>query len=281
MRLPKLYDTGTLRRTAIGIGLVALGFVGFYAWQPWRFDFVERKPNAPLPKIPIQQTGLFERGKRIAIVTAHPDDEAFYLGGTLYKLQESGANTTLIVLTDGDKGYYPFHDAEATARTRRRETREVAWRVGIREVVFFGYPDGRLSYSEDEVRSLAAELQRVQPEIVLSGDPYYWPRRSHKDHRVASEITEQALEQTGFSGWALHFQTVAPNTFSDVDRTWGSAQDLLGVHRSQFFGERLAMIRNMVSENALEAGEKFQVGFAEPFRAMRYLGGRAEIPKAG
>ena len=101
MRLPKFYDKGTLKRTAIAVGILALLFLCFYAWQPWRYDLFERNPDKPLPRLPIGETGLFESGKRIAIVTAHPDDEAFYLGGTLFKLNDSGAKSTLLVLTDG------------------------------------------------------------------------------------------------------------------------------------------------------------------------------------
>lgn len=273
MRLPKLYDKGTLKRTGIAVGILAVLFLCFYAWQPWRFDLVERKPNKRLPRIAIEETGLFERGKRIALVTAHPDDEAFYLGGTLFKLKESGAKTTLLVLTDGDKGYYPFFDSVSLAKTRKKETQESAKTVGIEEVVFFSFPDGRLSFEDKTVKRLAEEIIELSPEIVLTNDPLYWPRLSHRDHRVSGEITAKALEEIGFTGWVLFFQTNGPNTFADVDRHWGDAQDLLGVHKSQFFGERLERIKAMVSERALNAGEKFGAGFAEPFRAVYFSKG--------
>ena len=268
MRLPKLYDKGTLKRMGIALGVLALLFLGFYAWQPWRYDLVERKPDKPLPLLPIKETGLFERGKRIAIVTAHPDDEAFYLGGTLFKLKKSKAESTLFVLTDGDKGYYPFFDSESLAKTRQTETQESAKTVAIKKVVFFSFPDGRLSFEEKTVKRLADEIKKLAPEIVLANDPFYWPRLSHRDHRVSGEITAEALKDIGFTGWVLFFQTNGPNTFADVDRNWSDAQDLLGVHKSQFFGERLERIKAMVSERALEAGDRFGVGFAEPFRAV-------------
>src|SRR5688572_30672523 len=205
MRLPKLYDKGTIKRTLIALGILALLFLGFYAWQPWRYDLFERNPDKPLPTVPIAQTGLFERGKRVVIVTAHPDDEAFYLGGTLFKLKESGAKTTLLVLTDGDKDYYPFFDSEGLAKTRQRETHDSAKTVGIEKVVFFSFPDGRLSFEEKTAKRLAEEIKKVSPEIVLANDPLYWPRLSHRDHRVSGEITAKALEETGFTGWVLFF----------------------------------------------------------------------------
>jgi len=270
MRLPKFFDRGSLRRIVIGIGVVFVLFGLFYAWQPQRFDLVEHAPEKPLARIPIERTGLFETGKRIVLVTAHPDDEAFYTGGTLFKLKDAGAKVTLIVLTDGDKGYYPFYDSESLAKQRQVETREAATRVGIQEVVFFSYPDGRLSYNEDVVARLAKELRRLEPEIVLGFDPYYWPRVSHRDHRISGEVTRDALQLIGFQGWALYFSTVAPTSAVDVDRTWTQAQDLLAIHKSQFYGEKLKMIQGFVTQHALDTGEKFDLGFAEGFRAVKH-----------
>lgn len=269
MRFPRLFDKGSLRRTAIAVGVLALVLTILYAYQPLRFDIVHRKPVEPLARVPIHEIGLFETGKRIVLVTAHPDDEAFYVGGTLIKLRESGAQVSLIVVTDGDKSYYPFHDSSALRKTRRLETEEVARRLGIAEVLFLGYPDGRLSFDGEIVTQLAREIRSRRPDIVLGSDPYYWPRASHRDHRVAGELTEAALKQIGFDGWALYFSTVAPNTFSDVGADWMEAQELLGVHKSQFYGEKLNLIKGIVSEYAVQAGEEFGVDFAEPFRAVR------------
>lgn len=267
-RFPKLFDQGSLRRTGIAL-LILLGALGLvYWWQPQRYDFIERRPPGPLPRLDLAETGLFDRGKRVMVVTAHPDDEAFYLGGTLYKLEESGAKTTLVVLTDGDKGYYPFFDSKSLAKVRQRETRESAAKVGIEDVVFFEYPDGRLSFDREPVSRLAKEILKLNPEIVFSYEPEYWPRVGHRDHRVGGEIARAALKQAGFRGWSLYYHTVAPNTFADVGKEWLSAQELLGVHASQFNGERLRLIRGIVSEAAIASGERFGTDFAEAFRAV-------------
>jgi len=81
------------------------------------------------------------------------------------------------------------------------------------------------------------------------------------------------MKEIGFTGWALFFQTNSPTTFADVDRQWSDVQNLLAVHKSQFFGERLERIRSTVSEHALEAGERFGASFAEPFRAVWFKNG--------
>lgn len=270
----RLFDSGTLRRLGRMLLFLATSFLGFYAWQPQRFDLIEHRPPRPFPPLPISQTGLFDKGARVAVVTAHPDDEAFYLGGTLFRLKESGAQVTLIVLTDGDKGYYPFFDSASLAKTRQEETLRSAAAAGLERVVFLGFSDGRLSFEKAVVRRVAQELQRAEPEIVIANEPCYWTRVSHRDHRIAGEVTQAALEQMAFTGWALWMSTVAPNTFSDVEKTWERAQDLLAVHASQFYGGRLQLIRGIVTQYAIEAGERFGVGYAEAFRAIRYERGK-------
>jgi len=276
-RFPKLFDRGSLKRTGIAVAALAavLGLV--YWYQPQRYDLFKRKPKKPVPRIPIEDTGLFEPGKRLVIVTAHPDDEAFYLGGTLYRLKASGARITLLVLTDGDKAYYPFFDSEPLRKTRREEVLAVAREIGIEEVLFFGYPDGRLSFDETVTKRVAKEIEKRNPDLVLAFDPYFWPRASHRDHRVAGENTQAALREIAFTGCAMFFSTVAANTYSDVDKTWNQAQELLALHKSQFYGKRLEFIRGMVSDRAVDAGEFFGAGFAEPFRAVLYQEGRSVI----
>ncbi len=246
---------------------LAVVLAGIYIWQPLRYDLIERRPEKPLPRIPIESTGLYEKGKRVLIVTAHPDDEAFYLGGTLHKLKASGAETTLIVLTDGDKGYYPFFDSESLAKTRQRETRAAAAQVEIHDVVFLRYPDGRLSFEQEAIGKVAAEIKRRNPDIIIAYEPEYWPRVGHRDHRVGGEIARAAMKRTGFQGWSLYFHTLAPNTFADVGREWADAQNLLTVHASQFHGDRLKLIRGIVASHAQDAGARFGTDFAEEFRA--------------
>ena len=43
-------------------------------------------------------------GKKILVITAHPDDESFFAAGTIYKNQRLGGKTFLICGTAGEKG---------------------------------------------------------------------------------------------------------------------------------------------------------------------------------
>lgn len=259
---------GMLRRLGIAICVIAGLLVLLYLWQPNRIDIVQKRPATPLPRIELSETGLLSKTSRVLLITAHPDDEAFYLGGTLYALKEAGAKVKIVALTNGDKGYYLFNDWKATAKKRQEELRESCRRVGA-EVEFLNFNDGRLSVDDETIERTMVEIQAYRPTHILLFDPEYPPRISHGDHRAAGELAAQAIEKAAFKGWTMHYSTFGENTACDVSAYWAQAEDLLAVHKSQFFGEKLERIRNMVSNKAMEAGERFGTTYAEPLRAVR------------
>lgn len=257
------------KRIGIALGVLAIAILGFYFWQPYRIDLIEYRPDKPLPRIPIEQVGLLEPGRRVLVVTGHPDDEAYYIGGTLFALKEKGARVKLVVLTNGDKGYYPFSDSEGLARIRKEEEREGASLIGAEAVVFFDEPDSRTTVDDELVIKLMREIDSFKPETILTFDPEYRRRLSHRDHRAAGEATVQAARKARFHGWMMLFSTLGPNTAVDVYPYWNQVDRLLAVHKSQFHGERLVRIRKSVLAWAEEAGAEFGPILAEAFRAVK------------
>lgn len=212
---------------------------------------------------------LFSPGTRITIVTAHPDDTEFYMGATLARLRDSGAELSLICVTDGDKGYYPFEDPDRNRRIRREEQRRASAMWGTRDVVFLSYPDGRLIDTAALRQDLAREIAKRNPDYLFLFDPLFPPRMSHGDHRRAGAATDAAADILGFTGWRLYFQTSASNFQVDATPYWEEKERLLAVHSSQFFGERLARIEGIVDGIARMEGEKLGVRLAEGFRVLR------------
>lgn len=251
--------------------LAALGGAawGIYRWQPLRYDFLP----SPLPQEHLwmdpDSEQLFRPGARVAIVTAHPDDSEFYLGGLLTRLSRSGAHLQLIVATDGDKGYYPFADAEANRRIRRQEQREAAQQWNAEEVVFLGYPDGRLRVTPELVRRIAEALQRFQPDSILLFDAAYPPRLTHQDHLCAGIAAEQAARQVHAGRWLLHFSTLAPNFAVDVTAQWADRLELLRIHKSQFHDGRLQTVTRLITRNAITDGKRVGAHYAEGLRCVR------------
>ena len=127
-------------------------------------------------------------------IGAHPDDVEFGCGGTLAKWAAAGCVIHHLVLTDGSKGTWnPDADKVALVATRRDEQCEAARRLGSTgEVVFLDQVDGELESSLTLRGSVAREIRRLRPDVVLGHDP--WKRyRLHPDHRHAGLLTCDAI----------------------------------------------------------------------------------------
>ncbi len=257
------------RRLGCSLGAVGAALFGFYLYQPYRFDLFPRTPPSPNPPMEPEPPRLFSRGVKVTVVTAHPDDSEFYLGGLLSRLHDTGADLSLIVTTDGDKAYIPWADHDRIRRVRHGEEMEAARRWGGREVIFLGYPDSRLSLSPELVGRIADALRRLKPEYVLLFDGDYPPRFSHRDHRTTGVATEQAVRQAGVGRWLLHYSTAAPNYAVDVTPEWPRKLELVHVHASEFSGDKQPRIDRLITGMAESQGRLLGVRYAEALRVAR------------
>jgi LmbE family N-acetylglucosaminyl deacetylase len=129
--------------------------------------------------------------ERILVVTAHPDDVDFGVAGSVATWVKSGIEVAYCVVTDGDAGGSDRGiSRQDMATLRREEQREAAAQVGVSDVVFLGYPDGRLVSSFELRRDVSREVRRFRPERLVCQSPERnWSRigASHPDHLAAGE----------------------------------------------------------------------------------------------
>lgn len=134
---------------------------------------------------------------RALVVSAHPDDVDFGAAGTVARLRAAGTEVVYCIVTDGDAGEAPEGVARSdVAALRRAEQRAAAAAVGVDDVRFLGYPDGRLEVTLDLRRDLSRAMREVEPDVVLCQSPERrWDRvfASHPDHLAAGEATLQAV----------------------------------------------------------------------------------------
>ena len=145
-------------------------------------------PTNPLPDADIE---------RILVVTAHPDDVDFGSGGTIATWTDAGIEVVYCICTDGDAGGFDLDfPRDQIAGVRRAEQTEAAKRVGVHDVRFLGYPDGRLVASLDLRRDISRVIRQVKPQRMLVQSPerdYERIGRSHPDHRAAGEAALNAI----------------------------------------------------------------------------------------
>ncbi len=141
--------------------------------------------------------GTQERRERVLVITAHPDDVDFGAAGTVATWTAAGADVSYCIVTDGAAGSSDDEvDLPSLAARRQGEQRKAAAEVGVSDVIFLDYPDGRLEVSPELRRDLSRVIRTVRPDRVVTQSPERnWERirASHPDHLAAGEAALQAV----------------------------------------------------------------------------------------
>ena len=129
--------------------------------------------------------------QRVLVVAAHPDDVDFGSAGTIATWTDAGLDVSYCIVTDGDAGGFDLEvPRSAIAGIRQDEQRKAAATVGVTDVEFLGYPDGRLAVSFELRRDITRTIRRTRPDRVLIQSPERDLRNlyvSHPDHLAAGE----------------------------------------------------------------------------------------------
>ena len=137
-----------------------------------------------------------EHVERVLCVLAHPDDVDFGSAGTVASWTAAGTEVTYCIVTDGDAGGFDETPRDQMGPLRQAEQRAAAAEVGVSDVRFLGYPDGRLELTLDLRRDISRVIRQVRPQRVLTSSPErFWDRigASHPDHMTVGESTLRAV----------------------------------------------------------------------------------------
>ncbi len=150
-----------------------------------------------------------DRQRKILVVTAHPDDETFGMGGTIARYTREGVQVSVVCATKGEAGeadpqylsQYPnmaaLREAEMTAAMKE---------LGVEDWFFLGYRDSGMPGSEDNTHpnafiqsplekagfEIARYIRSIKPDIVLTFDPM--GGYGHPDHIHTYRAVMQALK---------------------------------------------------------------------------------------
>jgi LmbE family N-acetylglucosaminyl deacetylase len=166
-----------------------------------------------------------ESVERALVVTAHPDDVDFGAAGTVATWTKAGIDVAYCVVTDGDAGGFdPAVPRGDIAGIRQAEQRAAAEEVGVRDVTFLGYPDGRLVPTLELRRDISRVIRRVRPQRVLcqaASRNYERIYASHPDHLAAGEATLSAVYPDARNPFA-HVELLADEGLAEwtVSEVW-------------------------------------------------------------
>jgi LmbE family N-acetylglucosaminyl deacetylase len=206
---------------------------------------------------------------RVLVFAPHPDDEVAGPGGVLALHTRAGDPVRAVVTTDGTSGDPDGRfDQKAYAAMRHAESRAGLQQVGVDDVAFWGFPDGRVLSPvdvENVVQLAAAEIERFRPEVVYLP----WEREGHPDHQALHLVVTLALDRTGFRGLALGYEVwnaMVPDVIVDVTAVMPQKRAAMLAHRSQLayvaYDHCLAGLnayRSLVHQRGQGYGEAFRV----------------------
>ncbi len=221
-------------------------------------------------------------------MVAHADDAEFGAAGTIARWAREGKDVFYVVATNGNKGSSdPEMTHEKLAKLRQEEQLAACRVLGVKDVVFLGYPDGELVPTIQLRRDLTREIRRFKPDIALVPDPttYYFGSQyvNHPDHRAIGEaalgaIFPSARDRLTFAellvgGFEPHKVKELYLTLSNSPDTWVDITEYMDIklaalreHKSQM--SDMAEVEKRIRERAEAAAADRGMKYAEAFKRM-------------
>ncbi len=192
--------------------------------------------------------------KKVLVVTAHPDDLDFVMGGTLKLWSNKGIELHYLICTNGDQGGFDSSIPRSEMpEIRQREQRAAGKVLGASSIEFLNYVDGHLEPTIELRKKIVAHIRKIQPDrMAIQSPERNWDRigASHPDHLAAGEAAIQAvypdsrnefafmdLLEQGLQPWKVREVWVAshttPDHFVDITSTIEDKLNAIKAHESQ------------------------------------------------
>ena len=171
---------------------------------------------------------------RVLCVVAHPDDMEYGASAAVHRWTQAGVEVAYLLLTSGEAGMQSPPDVVGPLRAL--EQRQACDVVGVSELTILDHPDGMLQPDLDLRRSIAREIRRFRPDVVVTGT---WEEEvdwglNQADHRAAGLATLDACRDAD-NTW------VFPELAADEGLAkWGPTWLLVHGHTRPTHGVELA-----------------------------------------
>lgn len=201
-------------------------------------------------------------GKKILVLAPHIDDDVIGCGGTLIKHHLAGDDTTCVYMTDGRKGDPTFSSEEMLIQERKREAKEAAKIIEIKNLIFLKNEDLKLKVSKKTISEIKDILEEVNPDVVYV--PYFLDE--HRDHIATAKIFAMACRRNNQKYGCYMYEVWRPIVFNrivDISKAIDRKLDGIRKYKSQ--------LKHVDYENAVRGLNKYRAittgltGFAEVF----------------
>ena len=155
---------------------------------------------------------------------AHPDDVDFGAAGTVANLTDAGVEVVYCLVTDGQAGGFDHSiPREEMASIRRQEQTKAAAEVGVTDLRFLGYMDGRVTVDLQLREDISTVIRQVRPQVVITQNPLRnldSTYGSHPDHIATGEAAMSAVYPDARNPFAFPGSACAELEDWKVDEVW-------------------------------------------------------------
>ena len=155
----------------------------------------------------------------ILVVSAHPDDETLFAGGTLAMYAQKGNDIFILETTRGEGGEVgepPLTTKDKLGSLREQEVRQAAEALGARDIYFLPFIDPHMEINGIARRidapldvfaaAIGDYISKVQPDLVIthgSDGEYGHPQHihTHQATRMALKNISPATALLSWSAW--------------------------------------------------------------------------------
>lgn len=217
-------------------------------------------------------------GKKVIVISPHPDDETLGCGGTLLALKNKGYSINWLIIT----GLYKVNGfTEERIESRSNEINNVRKMYGFDEVSDLGIATTKVDSVPvgDLVFSISEVLKKIRPNIVFT--PFI--NDVHTDHKIISEAVISCSKwfRHPYIESVLYYETISetdfnidsskrsfcPNVFIDISSYLETKIEILKIYESELaefpFPRSEKTIRNLAhlrgSQSGSEAAEAFEL----------------------
>jgi LmbE family N-acetylglucosaminyl deacetylase len=194
---------------------------------------------------------------------AHPDDIEYGCGGMLTKYAQRGHAVYMFVASDGALGGDPD--------VRRREQKDAARILGVREIYWGDYQDTEVPLTRDLIIRLESVIRTVEPRMIFVNSP----DDTHQDHR---HLAQSAMSATRYVPNFLFYEVPStvnftPNCYTDIADVLDTKLAGLEAHQSQVTKTNIEdlSILELARSCANFRGIQARVKYAEAFQSVRLL----------
>lgn len=178
--------------------------------------------------------------KRLAIIVAHPDDEALGCGGTILKLKKTGSEIHLLALSKGF-GSRIYADMDAGAIRNKGFEKALEFLTPTSHALL-DYPDNQMDSVPllNIIQSIESFIKDVNPHTIIT----HSPGDLNIDHVLTCRAVMTATRPGGFAfvpkiygmevpsstEWSIGPDFFSPDTFVDITQTMDEKMEYLSCY---------------------------------------------------